>query len=173
MTIIAAGKTYSELIEALRARKDARGLSNNDLDALSGLPTGYAGKIFGAAQVRALGPLSFDNFLAALALQFQLVHDPEADERIARLSEKRQPMRKGVPQGKQRNRSLKDSLRRQAIRHGRAGGKKSAELRMQKPFEHRSEAARKSAIAGWKKRREIGAQIERKLEQKVRHGSRN
>lgn len=165
MTILARGRTYDDLIRLLRERMTAFGISCNELDALSGLPTGYAGKILGAAKVRALGPLSFDNFMGALGLTFAIIEDAEATARLKARTENTKLVRKGVPYNGVRNRSLKDSLRRQAIRYGRMGGRKSAERRMTiMTPEQRSEAARKSALTRWKKRRQIGIMIEKQLE---------
>jgi hypothetical protein len=164
---LATCQTYDDLIEALRARKDALGISNNELDAIAGTPAGYAGKIFGAARVRALGPQSFEYFLGALGLRFQLVEDAEATARIRARLENGPRLMKGVHQNGRRNRTLKDSLRRMAIRYGRKGGKASAEKRMKLTKKQRSEQQRKAALNGWKKRRAVGAAIERSLDDKV------
>lgn len=160
-------RTYDDLIRGIREHMNAIGMSCNELDAVSGMPTGYAGKVLGPARVRALGPKSFEYFLGALGLVMKLEVDPEAEARIAARAEKLKATAKGVGRNPPRNRSLKDSLRRQAIRHGRVGGRKSHELRMAKPKEYRSEISRKGALTQWKKRKEIGTAIEKNLEKQL------
>ena len=47
----AAVKDYDDLIKVLKNRADACALSTCLLDDLSGLPSGYTGKLFGPARV--------------------------------------------------------------------------------------------------------------------------
>lgn len=169
---LATCSTYDELIDALRTRKDALGLSNNDLDALAGTPAGYAGKIFGAARVRALGPLSFDCFLGALGLRFTLIEDEEQTARIRERSGNPKRILQGVKYNHKRNRSLKDSLRRLAVRNGRKGGRMQSEGRMKKLTpKQRQEIARNAIKTRWAKRKALGAAIERDLGKRVARSS--
>lgn len=160
-------RTYDELIAGLAARKTQLGLTNDMLDALAGTPAGYAGKIFGPARVRALGPQSLEYFLGALGLTIQLVEDADSARRIESRIKNGKGLMEGVHQIAPRNRTLKDSVRRFSVRHGRKGGRKSQEIRMSWDAERRSEIQRKAALNGWKRRREIGKAIEQKLERKV------
>ncbi len=64
---------YQTLINAFRRRKDDLSINHLTLDRITGLPSGYSGKLFGRANVRALGPISFGLILNALGLRMILV----------------------------------------------------------------------------------------------------
>jgi hypothetical protein len=64
MTVAIRIRNYSELTEALAARRRSLGLRQLDLDEKSGLMSGYSGKI--EAGIRKLGYISLPNLLAAL-----------------------------------------------------------------------------------------------------------
>jgi hypothetical protein len=80
---------YQGLVQALRARREALGISFAELEAFAELPTGYAAKILHQPPAsmklskernnwRMLGPRSFGAILYALGLALVVVEDPVA-----------------------------------------------------------------------------------------------
>jgi hypothetical protein len=59
---LAVIRSHSDLIEAFRAAKAMRGLSNNFCDARGGLTSGHTDKALGPAPVKGLSPMLFDTF---------------------------------------------------------------------------------------------------------------
>ncbi len=74
---------YRSLIDAFRRRKDELSIPHLSLDKIAGLPSGYSGKLFGRANVRALGPISFGLILNALGLRMILELDERASAKYA------------------------------------------------------------------------------------------
>jgi hypothetical protein len=64
MTVAIRIRDYSQLTQALAARRRQLGLRQLDLDEKSGLQSGYAGKV--EAGIRKLGDLSLPMILAGL-----------------------------------------------------------------------------------------------------------
>jgi hypothetical protein len=73
---------YSELVAALRARAEALNVSNLVLDEVSGLQSGYSGKLLSLHPKRTLGRLSLGLLLATLGVQLVMVEDREALKRV-------------------------------------------------------------------------------------------
>jgi len=82
MNILAEIRTYAQLVEALRRRSAALGLSREALDAAAPLQPGYAGKLLAPVPVRSLGSLTMGPVLMALGVRLLLVEDPETIKRI-------------------------------------------------------------------------------------------
>ncbi|MEJ1932586.1 hypothetical protein WDZ92_20315 [Nostoc sp. NIES-2111] len=77
-------RDYADLIQALRARKAELGLTNVQLDALSGLQEGYSGKLMADAGKRcwrALGPVSLPLMLSGLRCHLILIADNDGAPR--------------------------------------------------------------------------------------------
>ena len=74
---------YADLIAALRARADEIGATRLQIDAASGLPEGYAGKLFGPSKMRCLGKISLGPVLGALGLKLVAVPDDQALELVS------------------------------------------------------------------------------------------
>lgn len=87
--------SYDGLIAALRARADELDMTRHEIDIQSGLPAGYTGKLFGAAQVKKLGRLSLGCVLGALGCQLLLIEDTRQTDRIVG---RRQPRERPVRQ---------------------------------------------------------------------------
>lgn len=168
MTAIATCRSYTDLIEALRARMAKFGITTAKLDELAVMPDGYTGKVFGPARVRAMGPLAFDNYLGTLGVDFVLVENQDRTARLINMIEKGTPMLTTGEHASRRPRTLKESLRRFYVSNNRRAAKLAVAGRMKKisPAKRR-QIARKAALARWSKRREIGKAIEHKLEKKV------
>lgn len=68
-------RTMADLARAVAARRQLLGLRQLEVDELSGMPSGYQGKV--EAGVKNWGPLSFEYVLAALKAELYLV--PKVD----------------------------------------------------------------------------------------------
>jgi hypothetical protein len=81
---IAIIKNYDQLRMAISEYCTAIGMTREMLDARSGMPDGYSGKLLGAKGVKRLGPLSLELVLTALGLRLVLTTDPETQPRKPR-----------------------------------------------------------------------------------------
>lgn len=63
-------QSYDELRQAVASRRKALGLTQLDLDQITGLPDGYQGKI--ECGVRSFGPLSLGLVLQAMGVELVL-----------------------------------------------------------------------------------------------------
>jgi hypothetical protein len=77
MRQLAVISNYRELIAVLRARAEALDVSNLTLDEISGLPSGYAGKVLSINGRRHLGPLSLPLLLDSLGLRLAVLEDEQ------------------------------------------------------------------------------------------------
>jgi hypothetical protein len=77
-------RSYAELVAALRSRRDQLGVCHECIDEVSGLPNGYASKVFVQPPMRRLGQVSLGLMLAALGLKLSVTEDPEALDRVRR-----------------------------------------------------------------------------------------
>ena len=80
--IIGEATNHNELIEALRARKEALGLSNAWIEHVIQLSDGHCDKILGPARERGLSQLTSDGLLSALAIKLIIVEDEAAAARM-------------------------------------------------------------------------------------------
>jgi hypothetical protein len=83
MTTLATIIDYETMVEAFRAAKDLRGLSNAHCDELANLAAGHTDAILGPTGRKNFGPLSFNAFLWAFAVKFVMVIDPEREKEMA------------------------------------------------------------------------------------------
>lgn len=76
---------YRGLIETCRARADELALSRSEIDRLSGLPSGFSGKLLGqdgsAPKQKRMWPVSLELMLGALGLKILLIEDETATAR--------------------------------------------------------------------------------------------
>ena len=77
MTIVSIG-TEAEMLAALRARKQELNVSFETIEAIAGLPSGYASKLLCDPPMKRMGALSLGLILAALGYTIHLVEDAEA-----------------------------------------------------------------------------------------------
>jgi len=82
MRRLAVVSDYAGLVAVLRARADALNVSNLTLDDVTGLPSGYCGKVLGLKRNRTLGRLSLGLVLQSLGLRLAVLEDPEALARV-------------------------------------------------------------------------------------------
>jgi hypothetical protein len=83
---LAMVSNYCDLIVALRARCEELRISREALDHISGLQSGYAGKLLAMPRpqtsMRVLGRTSFDLMLPALGLKLAVLEDEAAMRRL-------------------------------------------------------------------------------------------
>jgi hypothetical protein len=160
VTPIAVAASYEELLEALRARVGALGITYPILDLAVGYAEGYTSKILGRSEYNASGRRrskrhfsaeSFDNYIAALGLKVALVEDPAGVARLKsfcahRLLSREAPLRSVAPEPMVNIRVTKDFLRK----IGKLGGQAFA--RNLHARAERREHMRRLALARWAKR---------------------
>jgi hypothetical protein len=83
MSALATVTNYESMVEAFRAAKDLRGLSNAHCDELANLAAGHTDAILGPTGRKNFGPLSFNAFCWAFAVKFVMVIDPEREKEMA------------------------------------------------------------------------------------------
>lgn len=76
-------REYADLVEALRARRDALQITHETIDDIAGLSSGYAGKLLCNPPLRRLASM-LGPMLGALGLKLLVVEDPEAMVRVER-----------------------------------------------------------------------------------------
>jgi hypothetical protein len=65
----------TDLIEAIRARRDELGITHETIDAIAGLPSGYCSKLLAPEPMKRLGKISIPAMLGALGVALVLVED--------------------------------------------------------------------------------------------------
>lgn len=80
---IALVTSYDELIAALRARADELKITRETLDAVSGLQSGYSGKLLAPVPIRQFGRTSLGPMLQAMGLAIVLIEDVESLRRFS------------------------------------------------------------------------------------------
>ncbi len=88
--IIGEAVDYDGIIEAYRKRVADLGITNEMIDHLSGLQSGYVGKLLGPAQIRSIGRQSFGLLNQTLAMKMIFVVDEEAAKTMQSRWEKRE-----------------------------------------------------------------------------------
>jgi len=81
-TVIGVATCHHELVEVLRERKAALGLSNELLDHLAGLTSGHVDKLLGPSQSKGLSRVTLDGMLGALGVKLIAAVD---DVQVARM----------------------------------------------------------------------------------------
>lgn len=157
---------HDELVDLLAARKEALGLSNAFVDQRWDYAPGMTDKYLGPAREKTLGRQSLDDLMQVLGVSLVIVEDvkkiqQEADgweerkrgyahsPRVSKKSiERAKPVifsQMGTKSGAKRNAQLTVWC---ASKIGRKGGRATARKRTK---EQRSQAARKAALARWRK----------------------
>jgi hypothetical protein len=75
-------RSMADFLTALRITRDERQLTHETIDEITGLPSGYCGKLLSPIPIRNLGWLSFGLVLNAFGKMLLLVDDPEQIRRI-------------------------------------------------------------------------------------------
>ncbi|WGR91851.1 hypothetical protein MTX26_15935 [Bradyrhizobium sp. ISRA443] len=77
--------TCAELVQLLRERRNELDITHETIDDISGLQSGYTGKLLSPVPIKQLGAVSLGAMLGALALKIvriELVEDPEQADRM-------------------------------------------------------------------------------------------
>jgi hypothetical protein len=72
----------ADFLTALRATRDELQVTHETIDEITGLPSGYSGKLLAPEPIKNLGWLSFGLVLGAFGKMLLLVDDPAQIERI-------------------------------------------------------------------------------------------
>jgi hypothetical protein len=140
---------YDGMIAALRERMREIGVTNETIDALTGLQSGYVGKLLAPTRIKNLGPTSFGLMLQSLGLKLIVVEDAENTKKMQPRWVKRE---KAAPML-----AMPSIPRPQWLFSSRsARSARLLQLQEQPPAE-RSRIARQAARARWQRQRE-GAQ---------------
>jgi hypothetical protein len=145
---------YSQLLHALRVRRDELQISHTTIDDVGGFSPGYASKVLSDPPMRGLGPVSFGLILGALGMKILLVEDYEALLRV-RKGFKKRLITGGAVEMQKRMLALGEQyvvsynfLRKMAAR--------GADMRNHKlSARKRHSLARKAAKARWRKPRVV------------------
>lgn len=136
--------SYQDLHAIMRARAAELELSRETIDAIAGVPAGYAAKLLAPRPIRTLGALSMPLMLPALGIKVLVVVDDVAAAKISsRINIKRdesKTMHSGVVHQQFSKRFMRQN--------GRKGGENS---RKKMTKERASELGRRAASVRWKK----------------------
>lgn len=148
---LATATDYDSFIEALRAVKAHRGLSDATVDELGGLTRGHTEKVLGPSRSKNLSPMVLDTLLGVLAAKLVLVDDVEATKRMEDRWERRDEKR---VRGDAHRVSMR-MVERAKPAVFRQMSQKAAEARKSKISpKKRQKIARKASRTRWRKERE-------------------
>lgn len=150
-TTIAVVRTQDDMIEALRRAKDMLGLSNAWCDAIGGLTSGHTDKVIGPSRTKSLSQMTFDLFCELFAVEFHMVVNIDAAQRMADRWEGRNASNVRVESNR-----VSAGLLERAKRHILVASAKHANAARNQMLtrEQKAKIARKAARARWRKRRE-------------------
>jgi hypothetical protein len=96
--IIGRASDYSGLVSALRERSAELGVTRENLDALSGVQSGYSAKLLSAVPMKSLGRVSLGPILQSLGCAILLIEDQDALRRVQHRfgAPERKPKRSGA-----------------------------------------------------------------------------
>lgn len=115
---------YDELRAVLRAVAETRKISRQELDAITGLPKGFASKVLAEVPIKRLGPDTIGPMLWGLGVKLAVVDDPKAREMFTETAAQRTEFRAQNAYAKSAAVIVKIS-RRKLSKIGRKGGKRS------------------------------------------------
>lgn len=152
-------RDYSGLVQAIRDRREVLNVTNETLDGIAGLTSGYTSKLLAPTPIKNLGPMSFGSLLGALGMALIVVEDQEQIERVKTRWIKRKRYPASFASAKRIERlenkgKTGDFAFMQMI--GKKGGKKSGMTRRKKAMRLREIQAKRShaARSRWAKREE-------------------
>lgn len=144
---------YATMIDAFRAAKELRGLSNNHTDELANLATGHTDAILGPTGRKTFGRLSFDALAWAFCVKFVMIPDVEREAEMAE---------HWVDRQRQKSHVRTDTHRMSKVLIERAKPlvfKEMSKLatigRKQIPREQRVKIARKAIVTRWRRKRKM------------------
>jgi hypothetical protein len=147
---LATVTNYESMVEAFRAAKDLRGLSNAHCDELANLAAGHTDAILGPTGRKNFGPLSFNAFCWAFAVKFVMVIDPEREKEMQEYWADRQRECSHVRLSASRISRILIERAKPAIYRAQMAAARAARNQKLSP-EQRSAIARKAGLAKQKK----------------------
>jgi hypothetical protein len=145
--------SYTELINAIRSRVGELGIRYQDFDVLTGFAPGLSGKIFGASQVKRVGPEKLFDALRAASLKIRIEPDEEQLRRMQKsMTENCRPRQ--AKQARMNNHSHLSNKMIDGVLYYLANNKPGGLARLKDAVkEARSNWARNAAKASWEKKR--------------------
>ena len=117
----AEARTYAGVVDLLRRRKAELGLTCEVLDEITGLPSGYTGKVLGPKYVKRLGPLSLGLMMQAMSLKMRIMSDDErVDQEVGQVFVKQFLSERGRRGARIRNAQSPEKRRASARKAARA-----------------------------------------------------
>lgn len=148
--VLARFDDWDGMVEALRAAKAHRSLSDNFCDDRAGLARGHTNKVLGPSRDKNLSMMTFDTFAELFAVQFFMAPNPAAEARMIDRWEGRDISNVRVESGRISQRMLeraKPLVLRQSGQH--ANGARNRILTR----EHKAKIASKAGKSRWRKHR--------------------
>lgn len=166
--VIAEVRTYDDFHLALRARAEALCASRQSIDAVAGLPAGYASKLLSPDQIRSVGKESFGPLMGALGVKLLMVEDPESARFVAQLEQRAEWAVRGrasmdAKSHAEYGRAARFEIKQRMTELGRRASKKGGKARASSltPRQRRMIAV-KAVRARWRKRRASKVRITEK-----------
>ncbi len=145
--------TYTELIGVIRAQIGAMGVKYADFDSLAWFAPGLSGKVFGAAQIKRLGPAKLFDAIRCAGLRLRVEIDPEQLAKMEAMIEKKLIEPRQANQARPGNHSrLSNATIDEVLTHlaNRRGGLTVLNGAVKQA---RSNLARRASLAFWEKKR--------------------
>jgi hypothetical protein len=162
---LAVVRSYDELHAVMRARVEELQVTRESIDNVTGLQSGYAGKLLAPIPIKSLGRTSMGPMLEVLGLALVVVEDPESLEKYADRLEKRErkdgmhkPVEHRGPTLRETRAAQRQMLREALRKVARKGGLKSALVRgVRLSPAQRRRIAKRAARARWRRQRSTPA----------------
>src|SRR5579859_2280568 len=89
-------RSMAELLDVIRAKRDALNVSHETIDQIAGVPSGYTSKILSPEPIRGVGYKSLGDILGALAIALVPIEDDEQRAKVqGRWQKRKRPQRLG------------------------------------------------------------------------------
>jgi hypothetical protein len=142
--MLAEINSYEDLHRALRTRAEELQLSRESIDAISGIPPGYAAKLLAPRPIKKLGGLSMPLVLPALGVKLVLMVDDEKTAAVLARTTTSTRSGRAVRAG-----TVKFELSERHMKRIRRKGGANSRAYMTK--KRASELGRKAILARWNK----------------------
>src|SRR5579859_6276253 len=87
-------RSMAELLDVIRAKRDALNVSHETIDQIAGVPSGYTSKILAPEPIRGVGYKSLGDILGALAIALVPIEDDEQRAKVqGRWQKRKRPQR--------------------------------------------------------------------------------
>lgn len=161
--------SYTEAVEAIRARVGELQLRYQDFDDLAGFPAGLSGKVFGILQVKRLGPEKLFDAIRAAGLRFKVEIDPEQTAKMqARITDNYNPRQANQARNNNHASPVSTAALSRVFKHLSRLGNEARKRKMTKV--QRSKSAQHAANSRWKRHRKD--QARRARQRKAAHKAR-